>query len=342
MGRKSLVKLCCAALLVLLGPLVASGQWRTQAFSSDANLRGLSVVSAKVAWVSGTKGTYGRTADGGKTWTAGIVPGAAALDFRDVEAFTDASAFLLSIGAGEKSRIYHTTDAGRTWTLQFKNSDPEAFYDALAFWDQTHGLAFGDPVRGHFQLLATHDSGATWKRLATESLPAALPKEGAFAASGTCLVTFGDRDAWFCTGGARAARVIHSSDCGRHWTVSETPLVAGIESAGVFSIAFRDRDHGLIVGGDYRKPGEPGANAAFTADGGKIWRLLGRPFGYRSCVAWAGDRWVAVGTSGSDVSTDDGQTWKPLDHANYNSVAFTATGEGWAVGPHGRIAVFVK
>jgi photosystem II stability/assembly factor-like uncharacterized protein len=223
-----------------------------------------------------------------------------------------------------------------------KNSDPDAFYDAIAFWDQSHGLAFGDPVRGKFHLLATDDSGANWQRLAAADLPAALPKEGAFAASGTCLVTHGDRDAWFCTGGARRARVFHSSDRGRHWTVGETPIVAGSESAGVFSIAFRDREHGLIVGGDYRKPREPGANAAFTADGGKTWKLLGRPFGYHSCVAWTGDGWVAVGTSGSDSSSDDGQTWKPLGRGNYNSVAFTTTGEGWAVGPKGRVAVFVK
>ena len=251
------MKLFCAALLVFLGPVVANGQWRTQTFHSDANLRGLSVVSPKVAWVSGTKGTYGCTVDGGMKWTAGTVPGAAVLDFRDVEAFGESSAYLLSIGAGEKSRIYHTADGGRTWTLQFKNPDPDAFYDAFAFWDQFHGLAFGDPVRGHFQLLATGDAAAAWQRLAADSLPAALSKEGAFAASGTCLVTHGDRDAWFCTGGARSARVFHSIDRGRHWTVSETPIVAGSESAGVFSIAFRDREHGLIVGGDYRKPRDP-------------------------------------------------------------------------------------
>jgi hypothetical protein len=118
--------------------------------------------------------------------------------------------------------------------------------------------------------------------------------------------------------------------------------VAGSESAGIFSIAFRDREHGLIVGGDYRKPRERVANAAVTTDGGRTWRLCGSTLGYRSCVAWAGDLWVAVGTSGSDSSSDDGQTWKPLDGGNNNSVAFTATGEGWVVGPRGRIAEFVK
>jgi photosystem II stability/assembly factor-like uncharacterized protein len=181
-----------------------------------------------------------------------------------------------------------------------------------------------------------------WKRLSGINLPPALPNEGAFAASGTCLITHGKNDVWFCTGGAKTARVFHSTDRGRNWTVRETPMVAGTSSAGIFSIAFRDRNHGMIVGGDFRKPNDAGATAAITSDGGKTWFLLDKPFSYRSGVAWAKDRWVAVGTSGSDFSQDDGATWKALDHRNYNSVAFTSTGEGWAVGPKGRIAKLVK
>jgi photosystem II stability/assembly factor-like uncharacterized protein len=169
-----------------------------------------------------------------------------------------------------------------------------------------------------------------------------LPGEGAFAASGTCLVTRGEKDVWFATGGAKAARVFHSSDRGQHWEVSETPIVAGAESAGIFSIAFRDKDHGMIVGGDYRKPNDVGATAATTSDGGKTWTLLDQRLPFRSAVAWAKDRWVAVGTSGSDVSLDDGATWKVLDRENYNSVGFTPGGEGWAAGPKGRIATIAK
>jgi photosystem II stability/assembly factor-like uncharacterized protein len=260
------------------------------------------------------------------------------LDFRDVEAFGETTAYLLSAGPGEQSRIYKTVDGGKTWAVQFKSSDPDAFFDAIAFWDAQNGIALGDPVMGHFQLMVTNDGGAHWKQLPETDLPLALPKEGAFAASGTCLVTHGAQDVWFGTGGAKTARVLSSHDRGQHWMVSETPLLAGIESAGIFSIAFRDRDHGIIVGGDYRKPNEVGATAAVTADGGKTWTPIDKPFPFRSGVAWAHDRWVAVGTSGSNVSLDDGATWKMLDRQNYNSVAFTSTGEGWAVGLKGRIA----
>jgi photosystem II stability/assembly factor-like uncharacterized protein len=331
-----------AALVLSLYVSAASAGWQRQTIGTDADFRGLSVVSASVAWVSGTKGTYGRTTDGGKTWSVGTVPEAGKLDFRDVEAFGESTAYLLSAGPGEASRIYKTTDGGKTWVLQFKNADPEGFFDAIAFWDENHGIAMGDAVKGRFQLIVTDDGGKNWKPLPRESLPQALPKEGAFAASGTCLVAHGENDVWLSTGGAKVARVFHSTNRGKDWAVSETPVVAGVESAGIFSIAFRDRDHGVLVGGDYRKPAETGANAAVTADGGKTWTLTAKQLPYCSGVARAKDRWVAVGTSGSHVSSDDGRTWQRLDRENYNSVAFTPAGEGWAVGPKGRIAKFAR
>jgi photosystem II stability/assembly factor-like uncharacterized protein len=331
-----------AAILLGLCGSNAVAQWQTQSISAKSDFRGLCVVSPNVAWVSGTGGTYARTTDGGKTWSVGTVPGAEKLDFRDVEAFGETTAYLLSAGPGDASRIYKTADGGKSWALQFQSADPAAFFDALAFWDEKNGIALGDPVKGQFQLIITADGGANWKPLAAKTLPPALSGEGAFAASGTCLITHGDSDVWFATGGANKARVFHSKDRGQNWEVSETPIVASAASAGIFSIAFRDKQLGMIVGGDYRKPDDSGATAAITSDGGKTWKLLDKQLPFRSAVAWAKDRWVAVGTSGSHVSEDNGVTWKQLDRENYNSVGFTATGEGWAVGPKSRIAKFAK
>jgi photosystem II stability/assembly factor-like uncharacterized protein len=326
---------------LLAGPS-GFGQWQIQAIHTKANFRGFCVVSPNFVWVSGTGGTFARTTDGGKTWQTATVSGAEKLDFRDVEAFESSTAYLLSAGQGKASRIYKTVDAGNRWIMQLQCEDPASFLDAIAFWDEEHGIALGDPVKGHFQLLATADGGAHWQALESNYLPPALPGEGAFAASGTCLVTQGQSDAWFATGGARRARVFHSTDRGRSWEATETPIMAGAESAGIFSIAFRDAKHGLIVGGDYRKPDQVGATAATTSDGGKTWIAVDKQLPYRSAVAWAKDRWIAVGITGSNESLDGGRTWKPLDRSNYNSVAFTSTGEGWAVGPNGRIAKFVR
>jgi photosystem II stability/assembly factor-like uncharacterized protein len=317
-----------------------TSRWERQTIATESDFRGICAVSSTVAWVSGTKGTFGRTVDGGKTWQTSTVPGAEALDFRDVEAFSETVAYVLSIGPGENSRIYKTLDGGKTWKLHFKNPDPAAFYDALAFWDERHGIALSDPVNGKFRLLMTED-GDTWNVISDKAMPAALPGEGAFAASGTCLITQGHQDVWFVTGGATAARVFHSPDRGKSWTVSETPLMAGRPSAGAFSLAFQDRQHGLIVGGDYRQPNETAKTVAITADGGMTWKPLEARLPFRSGAAWRGDRWIVVGTSGSHQSRDL-QSWEELDRENYNVVSFAPSGDGWAAGPKGRIAKFVK
>src|SRR5947209_8627186 len=146
-------RFCLATMLVGLCAANACAQWQQQTIRSIADFRGLCTVSPNVAWVSGTKGTYVRTTDAGRTWSVATVPDAEKLDFRDVEAFGETTAYLLSAGPGEDSRIYKTMDGGKTWALQFKNSDREAFFDAIAFWDDKNGMALSDPVKGHFQLI---------------------------------------------------------------------------------------------------------------------------------------------------------------------------------------------
>ena len=128
--------------------------------NTTEDLRGVSAVSASILWASGTHGTYLRTVDGGITWVAAQIAGAETLDFRDVEAFSANEAYLLAAGPGEQSRIYKTTDGGKTWDLQFTNREPKGFYDCMAFWDHTHGIALGDPLDGQFEMIATDDGGS--------------------------------------------------------------------------------------------------------------------------------------------------------------------------------------
>lgn len=342
----SLLRINAAALLLLLFASASVAQWDNQSSGTTVRLRGVSAVNQSIAWASGDKGTYARTVDGGKTWVSGNVPDAGDLDFRDVDAFSADVAYLLSIGEGEKSRIYKTIDGGIHWTLQFKNNRPAAFFDAMAFWDANHGIAVSDPVDGRFLIIATSDGGATWKEMPSNGMPSALAGEGAFAASGTCIAVQGKRDVWFGTGGPEGARVFHSIDGGRNWTVAVTPITSG-KAAGVFSLLFRDAKHGVVVGGDYTKEREVGNNVAWTSDGGRTWRLTEteRPNGYRSGVALLGGtkkrRLVAVGPSGSDFSLSDGKSWRILSDEGFHSVSFAANAHaGWAVGEGGRIAKY--
>jgi photosystem II stability/assembly factor-like uncharacterized protein len=314
---------------------LACGQ-KPQISGVDVQLRGISAVSDKVAWASGAKGTVLRTIDGGATWQRLEIVGAEALDFRDIQAFDQNTAFVLSIGPGDQSRIYKTTDGGRIWQRQFTNSDPKAFYDCFAFWDSTHGIAVSDSVDGKFPLITTSD-GMNWNPVAVKKMPPALPTEGAFAASGTCIATFGKNDVWFGTGGP-AARVFHSADRGLTWTVAETPIIHGAASQGIFSLAFWTAKDGVAIGGDYKDPKKGESVAAVTHDGGKTWKLTPKqPAGYRSAVAaGTAHALIAVGTTGVDVSLDGGNSWNPMIAEDLNAVSFAGS-SGWAVGPAGKI-----
>ena len=154
-----MLKLILTICLLTIFTFTINAQWQKQNVDTKASLRGLSVVNQNVIWASGTGGTFLKTVDGGKTWTVGKVPDADKLDFRDVEAFDANTAYLLSIGNGETSRIYKTIDGGKNWEKQFQATDKDIFLDAIAFWDKDHGIAMGDPVKGYYYLLRTTNGG---------------------------------------------------------------------------------------------------------------------------------------------------------------------------------------
>ena len=318
----------------------AAVSWQPQTSTVTARLRGVSAASDRVVWASGAGGTVVRTEDGGTTWRKLTIPDAEKLDFRDVDAIDARTAYALSIGAGAASRIYKTTDAGEHWTLQFTNDDPKAFYDAMTFWDADHGLAVSDSVEGKFVILTTRDGGAHWARVPADTLPPALPNEGAFAGSGTNIAVFGRDRAWIGTGASTKSRVLRTSDGGRTWSISDTPLVTSA-SAGIFSVAFRDTAHGIVVGGDYRKETDATDVAAVTSDGGATWTISTGLSGFRSVVAHLpGDSasWIAVGPKGADVTENDGKTWTKVEGDGYHAFSFAPKSRvGWGVGEQGRI-----
>jgi photosystem II stability/assembly factor-like uncharacterized protein len=317
--------------------------WKLLDSGSTARLRGLAAVSDRVAWASGTGGTVLRTVNGGRLWRSVGPPDTADLQFRDIEAFDANHAVALAIGEGELSRVYVTGNGGRTWTETFRNTDPAAFYDCVAFFDRRHGLALSDPVGGTFRILSTKDGGRSWAVASTAGMPAALDGEFAFAASGTCLVTAPGAagNAWFATGGGSSSRVFHTRDFGAHWSVVATPIPSG-PSAGIYSLAFRDRWHGLAVGGDFAAPTVAPDGAATSRDGGRTWTVAKRvPGEYRSGAAWrSGNTALAVGPTGSDVSYDGGRTWTRFDTGSFDSVE-CAGHTCWASGENGRIARLV-
>jgi photosystem II stability/assembly factor-like uncharacterized protein len=338
----TIAPLLAAAALTSAAAVPAGHQpaWEDVTTGSTASLRGLAAVSRDVAWASGSGGEVLRTVDGGRSWRHVGPPGTAELQFRDIEAFDADHAVILSIGNGQDSRVYRTADGGAHWAETFRNEDPAAFYDCMAFFDHRHGIALSDPVGGAFRVLSTSDGGGSWSVLPPSGMPPALQGEFAFAASGTCLAAAAGTHAWFATGGGATARVFHSADRGRTWAATDTAIPSG-PTAGIYAVAFPDAVHGLAVGGDFTVPTSAPDGAAYTVDGGLAWPVADTvPGEYRSGVAFT--RYpsvaIAVGPTGSDVTTDGGRTWRRFDTTSLHGVQCAPDGACWGSGANGRVA----
>lgn len=316
----------------------------------------VSPVNDRIVWASGRNGTFVVTTDGGNTWRAGVVTGAETLQFRDVQGVSDRVAYLMSIGSNTTDfRIYKTTDGGATWTLQFQNQLASAFYDCMAFWSPDHGLAHSDSVNGVFPDLRTRN-GRTWESIAN-NMPPALPGEGSFASSGTCVATYGGRNAWIATGATSPARILATRDGGDTWSAYDTPLFSG-PSAGGLSVAFRDARNGIVGGGDLDPNDTTNADAAVSHDGGRTWTLTSHPpvtgaiFGlaYLQNTTGVGERGrsggrayehvvvVTANDGGAAWTPDEGNTWNTLSGVTgFWAVAFANPHAGWMVGVNGTI-----
>jgi photosystem II stability/assembly factor-like uncharacterized protein len=311
------------------------------------SFRGLDAVDRRTAWVTGASTTEGdpgrifRTTDGGRSWDDVSPPGTEGLNFRDVEARSDAAALVLAIGEGEASRIYRTTDGGQTWDETFRNTDAAAFYNCMDFYPGgRHGLAVSDSVDGKFRIIGTDDGGRSWDVLPSAGMPDSTG-EANFSASGDCLVIRG-KDAWFGGGGA-AARIFHSTDRGLTWEATDSTIPTG-DAAGVFSLAFKDPRHGLAVGGNFSEPLDGVDSSAYTRDG-RTWHNGGDMSQLGEDAAWLSGRGHVVlvtgesgETAGTDVSFDAGRTWHPLTDLGYHTLDCTKDRSCWAAGSGGRVA----
>jgi photosystem II stability/assembly factor-like uncharacterized protein len=260
------------------------------------------------------------------------------LGFRAIEQ-VNGDMYALSIES--PARLYKLKRKAEQANLVYEELHPNAFYDALLFWNDQEGIAIGDPIEGCISIIITRDGGETWQKIKCVQLPKAKDGEAAFAASDTNIAIF-ENKTWIVTGGM-ASRVLFSPNKGKSWEVFETPIVQGEPTTGMYSIDFYDELQGFAIGGDYTKPDENQNNKIYTKDGGKTWQVIaqGKGPGYRSCVQYIPNsnamELVAVGFKGIDYSKDGGVTWIHLRDEPFYTIRFINETEAFAAG-NGRIS----
>jgi photosystem II stability/assembly factor-like uncharacterized protein len=308
----------------------------------STSLRGLSVVSDKIAWVSGSKGHVASTKDGGRTWNWQQVKGFEASDFRDIEAFSDKEAIIMS--SGTPALILKTLDGGLSWQVKYHNRDTSVFFDAMDFKSK-YGCIMGDPINNRFVIFETFDKGATWKQKDPLRSPMAKPGEAAFAASGTCFTInksglMRNNELMLVSGGS-ATNVMYALSTDKKWIEQAVPITHGTSSAGAFSVV-TDGSHWIVVGGDYTHDQRTDSTACYSDNAGKTWKIAKATPGFQSCVEYiSGSKYLSTGTSGTFYTKDGGLTWAKIDANSFNVCNKAKSGKlVLLVGNNGRIATY--
>ena len=302
---------------------------------SKASLRGLSVVSDKVVWVSGSAGSVGRSVDGGETWNWTTVKGFEKADFRDIEAFDKNTAIIM--GIADPAYILKTSDGGQNWKVVFTDTTRGMFLDAMEFWNEQSGIVIGDPLGDKIFIARTFDGGENWQGIPAANIPTADKGEAFFASSGTNVRKLSKQEAVFVSGGLRARLFIRDKKI-------DLPIIQGKESTGANSMAVKNKKCLVVVGGDFNAKDDTTKNCVITNDGGKTFTVpVVGPHGYRSCVEYLGKRnWISFGLNGVDYSTDEGKNWAWISKDSFHTVRKAKKGNAvYFSGGGGRIGKLI-
>jgi hypothetical protein len=333
--NKTIFKLILVMLICMASFLSEAQTVKLLNSGSKASLRGLSVVTDKVVWVSGSAGTVGRSVDGGETWTWMTVKGFEKTDFRDIEAFDARTAIIMGIAS--PAYILKTVDGGDNWKVVYENKDTSMFLDAMEFWNEQSGIVIGDPIGDKIFIARTFNGGETWRGIPTENIPTADKGEAFFASSGTNVRKLTKGEAVFVSGGLRARLFIRDKKI-------DLPILQGKESTGANSIAVKNKKTMIIVGGDFTTKDSANKNCLITLDGGETFtEPVTGPHGYRSCVEYLKKKnWISCGLNGVDYSIDEGQNWTWISKESFHAVRKAKKGKAvYFSGGGGRIGKLV-
>lgn len=334
-------QLVLAVVCTWLFAIVAKGQTLQWLDSSQkgVSFRGLGCAPDGSVWVSGSKGSVGKSTDGGKTWQWVSPSGYTQRDFRAVEAFSRQTAIIMAVDS--PGLLLKTKDGGQSWQKVFESHESGIFLDDLSFSNSQTGICVGDPVKDNrMYLLYTTDSGNSWQPFAGNA-PHLSAGEAMFAASNTNAVPWPSKKASVfavATGGTQS----------RIWQISlqppsvqsfKLPITQGGQYTGVNGLASY-KNTLMAMGGDFTAPQLQDSIWVIMVDG-KPTRPANQPPGYKSSIALNAHAIVACGTTGIALlpRATGKNSWQLLSPTGMHVVMAAPDGRTfWLAGPNGRLA----
>ena len=325
--------------------LTTSGQWNPIHLPTTASFRALKSFKQDI-WISGTKGTYIHSHDEGNTWEVKQVPGAENLDFRDLVILNKKEIILMSAGPSEKgaAKLYKTKDGGHTWELLFDIKEPNYFFDAIA-WDYKKRIGFllSDPIDKKFVLYKIVNDGTKIEPINLANFPTLLPREAAFAASGSSIIWL-NNTLQIISGGGNKARIFKSENADlANWKITNTEIPADT-SSGFFTIAAKNKTDFWVAGGNYLKIGSSEIPIMESKDAGKNWSPIKNPPPknyYIEKVIWSKPFWIVTGPAGSYAFDPKIKKWIDLGESHFHNIIATQQ-KIIGVGAKGQIGYLLK
>ena len=321
--------------ILLINSMISAQSVKLLTSGTKTSMRGLSVVDDKTVWVSGSNGMVGLSIDSGNTWKWITVKGYEKTEFRDIEAFDAKTAIIMGIDS--PAYILKTTDAGENWKVVFEDHTSGIFLDAMEFWNDQSGIFIGDPIKNRFVIGRTFDGGKTWRSIPDVNRPIADSGEACFASSGTNVRKLNKGEAIFISGGMSSHLFIRDKKI-------KLPIIQGTSSTGANSIAIKNSNTMMVVGGDFNTKDSSLKNCYISNDAGLTWNAPTiPPHGYRSCIEWLQKtNWVSCGLNGVDYTTDDGKTFTWISKDGYHVCRKAKKGKAvYFAGGGGRIGKLI-
>ncbi|MDG5815325.1 YCF48-related protein [Chitinispirillales bacterium ANBcel5] len=232
--------------------------------------------------------------------------------------------------------IFHTTDAGETWELQYESN--ETCLEPLRGMQRVNDIVFVDENRGwaagfaesdlcngfNNSVLYTEDGGETWE-----------PKIDQTGHRILSIAALGDI-VWLLPENRehQNIRILKSTDNGVTWELFETPISEPLQQVG--EIFFLDDLNGWIAGGS-------NGLLLSTSDGGETWQRSADETitGAVNAVHFSSLTEGWVGGENLYYTADGGETWQLSDlefgSDQINSIKFVSENVGWIAGDWGVI-----